>query len=66
LQDSRAIQTLEHAAEDSHFRVRMAVAWALGEIGTNEARDALTSLGRSDRSSLVRRSALRARERLTS
>jgi HEAT repeat protein len=65
LQDSRAVPTLQHAADDSHFRVRMAVAWALGEIGTDEAHDTLTALSQSDRSSLVRRSALRARVRLT-
>jgi HEAT repeat protein len=65
LQDSRAVQTLQHAADDAHFRVRMAVAWALGEIGSDEARDALRSLSQKDRSSLVRRSAVRGLERLS-
>jgi bilin biosynthesis protein len=59
IQDSDAIGSLTFAADDSHFRVRAAVAWALGEIGGEDAQRVLGVLA-TDRSSLVRRSADRS------
>ena len=66
LQDATAVEPLDNASDDSHFRVRLAVAWALGEIGTNETLATLTSMKTQDRSRLVRESANRALERLKS
>jgi HEAT repeat protein len=51
------------AADDAHFRVRAAVAWALGEIGGQEVQKVLGTLA-TDRSSLVRRSAERSLSQL--
>jgi HEAT repeat protein len=59
VQDARTLPSLVFASDDPHFRVRQAVAWALGELGGEDAERALNVLVR-DRSSLVRRSAERS------
>jgi HEAT repeat protein len=64
LRDTQALHVLQSAADDSHFRVRIAIARALGDIGSNEARSTLNTLSAQDRSLLVRQSALLALERL--
>jgi HEAT repeat protein len=64
LRDTQAVPMLSSAADDAHFRVRIAVAWALGEIGTENARQTLEFLSSHDRSLLVKQSARRALERM--
>jgi HEAT repeat protein len=64
LQDSTAMQYLIRAAADPHFRVRMASAQAIGEIGGDSGRNALEELVSRDQSLFVKRSAARALQRL--
>jgi HEAT repeat protein len=64
LQDSSATQYLIRAATDPHFRVRMAVAQAIGEIGGDSGRNTLEELASRDQSLFVKRSAGRALQRL--
>ena len=51
LQEFDAVASLLSAADDVHFRVRAAVAWALGEIGGQDVQKVLETLAK-DRSSL--------------
>jgi len=64
LQDTAAVEPLSNASDDSHFRVRLAVAWALGEIRSKDCLTTLNAMKMRDRSRLVRESAKRALEHL--
>jgi len=64
LHNNAATQSLIHAAADPHFRVRMAVAQAIGEIGDDSGKDALERLASKDQSLFVKRAADRALQRL--
>ncbi len=64
LREFDAVASLLSAADDVHFRVRAAVAWALGEIGGQDVQKVLETLA-TDRSSLVRRSAERSLSQLS-
>jgi HEAT repeat protein len=64
LGNTAATQSLIRAADDPHFRVRMAVAQAIGEIGDELGRHALEGLALKDQSLFVKRTANRALRRL--
>ena len=64
LQNRAATQSLIQAAADPHFRVRMSVAQALGEIADGLGRTVLERLASIDQSLFVKRAAERALQRL--
>jgi HEAT repeat protein len=60
LRDSGALDSLVRASDDPHFRVRVAVVEALGEIGDERSKKVLERLARLDPSRFVKNAANRS------
>jgi HEAT repeat protein len=66
LQQTVVAETLQEAIHDPHFRVRLAVVWAIREINDLASKPVLAEVAEKDLSLHVRRAAEHALERFVS